>query len=509
MDLTVRLYNRNFSSMLVSPHVNMEVTSYSFSYRGGPDLCNITCWGPEPELWAMAENLRCPLEVLDIYGATIWWGYIHKVTVNTGAIAVGLSLESMNNRVCVTYSKPGADDRSETSWAYDYDSVVTYGTKEIMLSLGTGASAQADALRDLQLAERKYPTPVIEHQPGQNGQSATIECYGWYRTLDWKYFQNLAGAEIYDIEGLGTQYYGDSSSCMEVRQSFQIQDGVDPWPADHIELKMRKANNPTSAVWAEISTSAGVVLTSGSAAASDVGPNHGWISFALGTTVTINPGNLYWLRVHAASAADSSNYWVANVNEELSYTRGQFQTWSAASGWRSRNPDADMEFKVLGITDTGTQLVTAGSRAGQFFTNVNISAYSGVYASPYRDGTQLGQTVIEALLDSGTSNQRRIRAYVDQALTLTFLEEPGYTSPSLFMSTDGDLRDKLNNRVGYLCPVGDWCVLKDVFPKTFDDSYITSVGKFFIERVTYNVQSGMLRVEPRAGAEKFAVVKDG
>src|SRR5512146_2834294 len=115
MKLSVNILNRDFTRPIITPQVNIEVTSYVWNARGGTEEANVTCYGTHEELWKLAGYLRCPIEIVDEFNQAVWWGYVHEVTIKDGALGVGISLETMNNKVAALYVRAGADERSVTT----------------------------------------------------------------------------------------------------------------------------------------------------------------------------------------------------------------------------------------------------------------------------------------------------------------------------------------------------------------------------------------------------------
>jgi len=101
------------------------------------------------------------------------------------------------------------------------------------------------------------------------------------------------------------------------------------------------------------------------------------------------------------------------VDEGLGYAGGALRVWNG-SGWIARTPDADLHFRVGGGQETTRQLKTlaASSVGGQFLQGVRMETGSGVYSSPFQDGSRTALQVISRLLAAGTWTGQQLSAVV-------------------------------------------------------------------------------------------------
>lgn len=185
---------------------------------GGPEECEAVLRGPVEAVWEALRWLGYPLEVNNARGSTVWWGFVDEVTVRLGTgLEIGLSLDEMVNRVQVLYTyedAAGALQDAQTDWAQDDASVERYGTKELRYARADTTATAAEALRDRILAQRGVPKGVPS--PGHAGGfapdggtvEATVRGRGWYSTLGWKYYEQLAGKEGHETSGGENQPLG-------------------------------------------------------------------------------------------------------------------------------------------------------------------------------------------------------------------------------------------------------------------------------------------------------------
>ena len=153
--------------------------------------------GNPQAVWGLCDWLRAPIEIIDDQGAAIWWGYIAEVTVTTGAIELGLSVDTMANRIAVQYQDPGSGTQvqARTGWLEDADSITEYGRFERIASIN-GSVGMAAGLRKQLLQSLRVPVPMIRHTGRAGELTATVRCRGWWDSLAWQYVQNdaLTGA---------------------------------------------------------------------------------------------------------------------------------------------------------------------------------------------------------------------------------------------------------------------------------------------------------------------------
>jgi hypothetical protein len=192
MKLTIRMLRRDFSTPLVPPDVMFEPVRYSWNALGGPEMAEIRAVGSQFAVWSLCDWLRAPIEIIDERGTAVWWGYVAEVTVGTGAVELGLSLENMANRVAVRYQNivSGSPVTITTDWLEDEDSVAEFGNFEYLANMTSGSAEAAIGLQERILNEMRYPISVIRHTSHTAELTATIRCRGWWSSLAWQYYAN-------------------------------------------------------------------------------------------------------------------------------------------------------------------------------------------------------------------------------------------------------------------------------------------------------------------------------
>lgn len=201
---SIRLQDSTFADTPLPPDIEVAVQRYGVAAIGGPTTADIELSGPMAQLCEALRWLRYGVTIVNGQGLPVWWGYVEGVEIVAGALWDRVSLESMWNRVAVTYAYYAADGgwlRATTSQADDTESVARYGVKELTASLGDGDSGMATARRAeiLRVAGKPVALPMIDARaPG-----VRLLCRGWWETLNWKYFQRLEGR--IENEGIGAE----------------------------------------------------------------------------------------------------------------------------------------------------------------------------------------------------------------------------------------------------------------------------------------------------------------
>lgn len=462
--------------------------------EGGPLEAKASFIATDAAVWQLSEVLGRKTEIY-FNGDRIWWGYVKAVQITTSkGLRITASLAQMGNKLRVQYAKldPASEYAGEstwTDWASDTDSIDAYGTKELQLRMSQEATQeQAEAYRARALAE--YSLPLSDRDLGNVGSpnqgQGTLMLAGWYDTLDWKSYSEDAGKESYEDIGTGLQAFGDAASTTKVAQSIQLGSSRG-WSADQVALRVKKEGSPTDNLTVELcadGTSApGTVLASATLAGASVPEHLNWVTLTLSTRVSLALSTTYWIVLRRSGANDATNYYKTDGNESLGYTRGSFKIWNG-SAWVSRGTDADMLFQILGVLETTQQIADIVSDCGQFLDGSYIEDASGVYSTPYRDGTKSGLQCIKELLKSGTTNGLRLRASVSGDMLVWIDEEPAAGSEDYVMLEDGTVTDSRGNSVIFP-PAQVWIQFAELIPVTANTSLIADPTRAFIEQATW------------------------
>lgn len=500
MTIIPHFMRRDFLTILYPPDVAWEINRFSFTEIGGPDQASMTAFGDANSLWSLFNWLRVPVELRDERDSKLWWGYVHEVTVRVGAIEIGVTLDSLYNKIKVVYAlvEPGSEtsgSREDTDWASDNDSIGQYGTRALIHSAGDATDDGADSMRDAMLETQKLPTPTFRMNYGQGSMSATLRLRGWWHTLDWLYYGQSAGVESQITQG-GMVTVGTTTQ-QKVAQSWSL--GVDTsWLSYGLHVRAKTGEGePTDtlriSLYDDNSGVPGTQLCYGDVSAID--EHLAWVSVVPSTTVTISYGTTYWVVVERTGSLDDANTFSLGVDEDAGYTRGSCTIYNG-SAWVEYDADdettgtqaVDLTFKVTGTWETTAVIEDIVDQVGQFLEGCDILDESGVQTNPYRDGDSNGATILEALLKMGTSNDKRLLAKVTPERYLQVYEEPerAFSKDTVLLDMDGTVRDRFGRILPATTPpVGVWCEVRDL-PPTLGSGMMVDPSVQFITQATYD-----------------------
>lgn len=174
--------------------LDIEVTEYSFAAKGGPYRAQLEATGNIFALWALFNDLRCPVEIYDELGVRVWWGMVYELELWSGKLQFKASLADVFNKVSVGYSyiATGTQEvgqRKTTTPVSDVNSQAEYGTKELVQLSGGMADAEANALAAGLLAKYSWPKGGLTASNYTVGSEAKAIIYlrGWWDTAFWQY----------------------------------------------------------------------------------------------------------------------------------------------------------------------------------------------------------------------------------------------------------------------------------------------------------------------------------
>lgn len=471
--------------------LDYSIQKYSRAALGGPKSASITATGNINNLYRLVELLRCPVVIYDTHDYERWWGFVSSVDIQYKNISLGVDIKTMFNKIAVAYTIENI--RYTTAWSSDTDSTTEYGIKEMLLSKSDVSESYALQTRDTQLQSSKYPIGIPGFFSGKDGK-ATIKCSSWLSTLDWRYYQNLVGKESYETLGTGGREIGEDDRPIAA-MSFQIEAAV-AWDASVVWLHCYKypdddppVDNLRVDIYSDNAGDPNASLANATVAAADIPDNAEWIKFTLSAAVTLNTATTYWIVVQRTGAVDADSYYMVDTNRDNGYPRGSLKLWNGAA-WVDREFKGDMNFIIEGSEETTTQASKLITNIGQFFAGTYIDNASGVFSNQYRDGDNKGLYEFEKLLETGTTNDRRLLCDVLSDRYLRIYEEPAKPT-NMVNAYKLDNQYRLFDPFGKLvqpseCTVGVWCAFKDVIPDSVDLSKLTNPSPFFIEEAEYD-----------------------
>lgn len=440
--------------------------------------------------------IRCPITIYDRFGDRAWWGYVHEITVPIGRWRVSLSLADMANKVGVVYSyiEPGTNtvgQRRTTAMASDTGSQAEFGIRELLVSQGGLTDAVATQLRDGYLATHKYP--LMGYSQSGGGQ-AQIVCRGWWDTLAWRLASVPSVAAISQSSQTTTGNMGDAAARTRIAQQFTPPtQGVNALQAT---VMLKKQGSPTDNVVVAIYAldasgyPTGSALASGTIAGSSLTTSLASYTITFSADVELQAGVMYGLQLSRSGAVDGSNYYIYGTAGDV-YAGHNLYRYDG-SAWQVIA--ADMTFSVLSNNDveTSEQVRNLLTNYGQFFSTVHVEDNSGVSTASYRDGETNARREVEALLDTGTTNNRRMLAEVMYDRQVRVFEEPAAT-PLYQFDMDGNLYHATGGLIdAWKPPVGNWVEFRNILGASVDTVRMINAQIGFLEGASWTERSGLI-----------------
>jgi len=185
--MEVRFFKRSDFGQRIQPPVKFQVDRYRHNMIGGPENAYLTA-PTSADDWDYMHLLRAPVEIWD-EGKCLWWGYVNRVTIPVGdAQRIGQGLDEMFNYVTVAYAD------GDTSAASDSVSIAEYGQKETRISNTNATLTEAEQSRGLYLAD--HQDPITEPEFSGGAGEISVQCYGWFSSLGWKYYSNATSSNV-------------------------------------------------------------------------------------------------------------------------------------------------------------------------------------------------------------------------------------------------------------------------------------------------------------------------
>jgi len=158
----------------------------------------------------LQDGLGRHVEVYDHSLTKIWEGFVNKIVVNYGPLAVtrGPLLDAANS-VAVAYSgiewdeddNPIVGTRVITAYADDTDSQAMWGIIPKILSTGGATETDAEAIRDTYLENHALPATGKEWRTDTEGEiSVMVDCLGYVHWLNWAYNSTDTGEDDADVK---------------------------------------------------------------------------------------------------------------------------------------------------------------------------------------------------------------------------------------------------------------------------------------------------------------------
>ena len=322
--------------------------------------------------------------------------------------------------------------------------------KDTTISFGASAAPPADGGTDYIKDSGNRFGPLVEGtvikvsgaaQGANNGVVTVQHQHGTniIETVENTQVDEAAGATV-------TIALGEFGQVGWVAQSFTIPSATG-WTATKVALRVQRVGNPgdnlTFKIHANGAGIPGSTIATATITGSTVPTAMNWVEGTLSVPVALNPGTTYWVEVgRTGSTYSLSDYYLVGLDEGLGHS-GAMKVYAgdfSGGSWVTRDPDADMPFRITGEADSLTLAKEALAVSDEFLGIVASPATSGVLTRQYRADEVNVLDEVRELLDLGTSDGKRLIARVDHGriIVIEAVPESNATNPMLGM--DGRLR---------------------------------------------------------------------
>lgn len=470
-----------------------RVERMAWAALGGPIEAELLVDGLDKHMLELRDFLRYGVEIYDDHGEAIWWGFVDRVEVPKGNTTLVLDLGQVFNQVAIAYTLVATGNetqgvRATTSWQADATSIDRYGYKELLYT-GSDLSVEAALL----LAKRKvqelaYPPEIALIKQGS--RSAKLHLSGYWSTLAWRYaYVSTHQALSFETIGKENRVLGGGA---KLAQSF---DTSTAFGLREIAVYLRRVGTPgglTISIHenvANVDREPGTQLASAVVDESAVNEAYGFVKATLATTLQLQPGASYWLQV-SCNSGDASNYYEFALDPAQGYKAGVLVA-SSGSGWSAVG--SDMPFKLYSDlpVQTSQQVQNLITSYGQFLEHVRIPVGSGVITESFRSGDTLAISEIEAHLETGTSDYKRMLAWVnkDRSVDITVQGEP--TAATIQIRDDGVLYFQTGGKIDLpYRAAGKWIDTRPISHSANSSSATAQMQAMFCERIEMDADGG-------------------
>lgn len=252
----------------------------------------------------------------------------------------------------------------------------------------------------------------------------------------------ISGSFVAEAAGANVKIsWGDGISYDNIAMSFEPET---TWVCTHVAVRVRQVGNPSDSfrigIYPDNSGVPGTVLTANETLGSALFTELAWTEFAFATPVTLTAGNTYYIGIRRTGSANLSNGYEVALDENLGYADGTAQFYNGSS-WETRDPDADMPFRVIGEISSTEQLAKAIGAVSDF-TQALVQVDSNIKIRQYSIDERTATEEMEEMLDAGTDTGERLVAQVlrDGTAMIATAETLGYGESRLVLSAAGKLR---------------------------------------------------------------------
>ncbi len=509
-NFTVDFLTRDFSqpftpALAYSPAdpVFFVPQSLSWSAYGGQDQAVLVTNTTLEKVFDLPSLIRCPVFIRDHFGSPAWWGFVSEIKIQFEQCLVSLSIDQLFNSVKVNYSFISPDNKLgqqlHTPTAANPSSQSEYGIKELSVKRFGIDDDFALNLRDHLLSQFAWPSTVITQNPSDQQVSAVLICKGWFHTLDWQTYNNPEGFWGNYGPGPGIFVFDSGSSVRYPSQRFTAGAAAQ---LKYAYFMLRKIGTPARNLAAQLRDAAGALLVNSGAynGALLEDTSYTWVRFEFSPPYALTGGVTYMIGV-TSTATDGSHHFGIRTDEDQNFIGGYGRYYNGSS-WLNlpsiTQPGGrpDLYFRVIAVTDTGTQLFNISTHGNQFFNRIEAPA-TGVLISPYRDNDFSHKKELEFLMSLGTSNQLKVLANVTPDRQLIFSEQPSPDNPAGFLDRQGRFFTNEGTPVyPWKPPIGKWILFSGTsrINHPWDKHRIPAS---FVEKAKYNSLTRILTLNPQ------------
>jgi hypothetical protein len=419
MNLEVLLESPS-GQLLPWPGGKATVSELTWVLHGGPETALVQL-GAAVSLEEMAAYLGWKVLISNRYQTPVWWGFVEEIEASQEGSLKRLSLQTLANRVGVIYQSqtPGGDFglKAQSPWVEDLASQASFGVREDLLRLGSMGEEEAFLHARKALSERAFPKPQISPTTKINDSGVLLRCSGWFKTLAWRHYS--PGSSLFGNMGVqsGTSSLGMEAACLRLAQSFKPAVAMQ---VSFVALRLRKIGNPSDNLLVQIQTDAagapsGTILTSTTLAPAALSAeSYAWVRLALGTELSLDPTQTYWLVILRSGALSASQGFALALDQGLNFRGGNLLKFNQPTAlWEKLSPEADVLFKVGGLRSTKVLMQEVFEACGQKLTGLSVEVTSSPQITCLDDQVEDGAAAMQRLLDLGDGLMNSLLATVD------------------------------------------------------------------------------------------------
>ena len=288
-------------------------------------------------------------------------------------------------------------------------------------------------------------------------------------------------------------------SPTKIAQSFQLSAA---WLVGEVSIYVAKYGLPADNLKLEIcannSGAPGTVLDDATVPGTDIEQAGGWISFLFADPLSLAATTTYWLVLSRTGTTGSSDFYQVGISETAGYSAGICRYY--AGSWLDRPTAADMAFQIWEVTESTSMISDIISGLGTGIVDVSAVTGSGVYTKTQRSERSTARTEVEALLNQGTSNHRRMIATTLRSRHIVVKEEPVYDLNDPVLRDDGRIYFANGQAFGAgVLPVGRWVQLETLAPADI----MAAVSPFFVDAASYDFEADTWTLTPKGAPDVF------